>query len=62
MGKEEASEMLRKNGYTSSVVNGVVLAEIKDRNTFSEITGLLRESGYRSSYGTIAKLPDRADW
>ena len=56
MNKDQAKELLIKEGYCADVIDGVVLVQYKDENTYKEITKILKNAGYNSSYGTTSKV------
>lgn len=49
--KDEAVEFLRSKGYDAWLENGVVYMAYESENTFDEMTKVLKEYGYKYSYG-----------
>lgn len=49
--KNEAVEFLRSKGYDAWLENGVVYMACESENTFGEMTKVLKDYGYKHSYG-----------
>lgn len=52
MNKDECVAYLQKNGYTASIVNGVIMIDVQDIADFKTINKLMKSIQYNSSWGT----------
>ena len=49
--KEQAVELLEKNGYTVSYDNGVPVVKSENREDYETVGKMLKKAGYECSFG-----------